>query len=235
MKKNKLLLRTDLRSGPKKLIRISRFFALIVLVSAITFFQNKVNAQDTPGDNTAAISLKAVNSNSTELQQKRITGRVSDAGGVALPGVNIAEKGTTNGAITDSNGNFAISVSSSASILSISFIGYSTQEVLVGDKSTVDIILQEALSALDEVVVIGYGTQKRTTLTGAVSVVKGDVVGKASVANVTNSMAGQVAGIISRQQGGEPGSDNSIITIRGTATTGSGVPLIVIDGIVRSR
>jgi TonB-linked SusC/RagA family outer membrane protein len=235
MKKTKFLLQTDFRSGPGKLIRISRFFAVITLIAAITFFLNKVNAQDTPGDNTAVSNFNSLNSNNTELQQKRLTGRVTDAGGIALPGVNVAEKGTANGAITDANGNFAISVASAASTLSISFIGYSTQELVVGDKSTIDVILKEALSALDEVVVVGYGTQKRTTLTGSVSVVKGDVISKATVANVTNSMAGQIAGVITRQQGGEPGSDNSEIHIRGIGTTGSNGPLIVVNGVIRNN
>ena len=239
MKKSKQLSQNDFRSGPGILIRISRFFTLLILVGAFTFFQGNVNAQDIPGDNTgllaAVTNVSAINSNGAELQQKKITGTVLNEQGEVLIGATVKVEGTTLGAITDVNGKFSLDVSDPNATLSVSFIGYIAQKVSIAGKTTIDIIMVATVASLDEVVVVGYGTQKRTTLSGSVSVVKGDVVSKIPVANVTNAMAGQIAGVLSRQQGGQPGSDNSEISIRGIATTGSAVPLIVIDGIVRSR
>jgi TonB-linked SusC/RagA family outer membrane protein len=144
--------------------------------------------------------------------------------------------GTTIGVLTDPNGKFALDVPDPNAKINFSFIGFVTQQVSLAGRNitTIDVNLVPTVESLEEVVVIGYGTQKRTTLTGAVSSVKGDVVAKIPVPNVSNAMAGQIAGVISRQQSGEPGSDNAEFYIRGVATTGSGVPLIVIDGIVRS-
>ncbi len=104
-----------------------------------------------------------------DLQQKRITGRVTDATGEALPGVNILEKGTINGAISDADGRYALSVAGPSPVLNFSFIGYITQEVAVGAQTTIDVVLAEAVSALDEIVVVGYSTQARKSLTGSVS------------------------------------------------------------------
>ncbi len=239
MKKSKQLLQTDFRSGPGKLIRISRFFTLLTLVGAITFFQGKVNAQDIPvyknGLLATVTNVSTINNNGTELQQNKITGTVMNELGEALIGATVKVEGTSLGAITDVNGKFSLDVSDPNATLIISFIGYVTQNVPLAGKITIDITLVSKEKSLDEVIVVGYGTQRKTTLTGSVSAVKGSVVSRIPVSNVTNAMSGQVAGVLSRQQGGQPGSDDSEISIRGIATTGSSVPLIVIDGIVRSR
>ena len=239
MKKTKLLLRTNLMSDLGKLIRIPRFFTLLILVGAITFFQSKVNAQGIPGDNigplAAVTNVSTINNNGTALQQKKITGTVLNERGEPLIGATVKVEGTSLGAITDAGGKFSLDVPDPNATLTVSFIGYVTQQLSIAGKTTLDFSLVPTVESLNEVVVIGYGTQKKTTLTGSVSAIKGDVVSKIPVANVTNALAGQVAGVISRQQGGQPGSDNSEISIRGIATTGSAVPLIVIDGIVRSH
>ena len=96
-----------------------------------------------------------------DLQQKKVSGKITDANGTALAGVNVLEKGTLNGAISDQNGVYTVNLSTANSILTFSFIGYSTMEVPVGTQSVVDIILKEALSALDEIVVVGYSTQAK--------------------------------------------------------------------------
>jgi hypothetical protein len=103
-----------------------------------------------------------------DLQQKRITGKVTDAAGEALPGVNILEKGTINGAISDADGNFAVTLTAANPVLNFSFIGYITQEVVVGSQTVINVTLAEALSALDEIVVVGYSTQARKSLQGSV-------------------------------------------------------------------
>jgi TonB-linked SusC/RagA family outer membrane protein len=239
MKKSKQLSQNDFRSRTGISVRVSRFFTLLILVGAIAFFQGNVNAQDIPGDNTgllaAVTNVSTINSNSAAVQQKKITGTVVDEKGEALIGATVKVEGTSLGALTDVNGKFSLDVADPNATLSVSFIGYVAQQVSVAGKTTIDIILVPTIASLDEVVVVGYGTQKKTTLTGSVSAVKGDVVSKVHVPNITNALGGQVAGVISRQQGGQPGSDNSVINIRGVATSGSSVPLIVIDGIVRSR
>ncbi|MBK7133985.1 MAG: TonB-dependent receptor [Bacteroidales bacterium] len=171
----------------------------------------------------------AGNVSANDLQQKRITGRVTDGGGSALPGVNIAEKGTANGAITDVNGNFAISVASPASILSISFIGYSTQEVVVGDRTTIDIVLKESVSALDEIVVVGYSTQTRKSLTGSVSTVNAAALSESSAVNPMQRLQGKVAGVTILNQH-TPG-EGATIRIRGMTTINDANPLYVVDGV----
>ncbi|OFY66063.1 MAG: SusC/RagA family TonB-linked outer membrane protein, partial [Bacteroidetes bacterium RBG_13_42_15] len=238
MKKTKLLLRADSKAGPGELIRISRFFILLALVGAISFFQSKVYAQDMPVDNTgplAVITGLTTNNTDAELQQKRITGTVLSEQGEPLAGATVLITGTTLGALTDANGKFELDVPDPNASITISFIGYVTQQVALEGRTSIDISLVPAIESIQEVVVVGYGTQKRASITGSISSVKGDAIAKIPVANVTNAMAGQVSGIITRQQGGEPGSDNVEIYVRGVATTGSGVPLVVIDGIVRSR
>jgi TonB-dependent SusC/RagA subfamily outer membrane receptor len=239
MKKTKLLLRTDLRSGPGKLIRISRIFALLALVGAISFFQSKVNAQDMPSVNTgplaAVTNVSTTNNAITDLQQRKITGTVLNELGDALIGATVQVEGTTVGTLTDASGKFSLDVSDPNAIVSISFIGYIAQRVSLAGKTTFTVSLVPTVTSIQEVVVVGYGTQKRVSITGSVSVVKGDVVAKIPVANISNAMAGQIAGVLTRQQGGEPGSDNSEIHIRGIATTGANSPLIVVNGVIRNN
>lgn len=239
MKKTKRLLWTDFRSGPGKLIRIPSFFTLLILVGAIILFQSEVTAQAIPGDNAGPLAsvtnLSTINNNGAALQQNKITGTVLNDRGEPLIGATVKIEGTTLGAITDVDGKFSLNVSDPKATLSVSFIGYVSQQIPLAGKTTIDITLVPTVESLQEVIVIGYGTQKRASITGSVSAVKGDVVSKIPVANVTNALSGQISGVLSRQNGGEPGSDNSDIFIRGVATTGSAVPLIVIDGIIRSR
>jgi hypothetical protein len=107
----------------------------------------------------------------TAFAQKRVSGKVVDAGGESVIGANVMEKGTGNGSITDVDGNFILNVQSSNAVLQISFIGYVTQEIAVGNQSVINVTLLEDLQALEEVVVVGYGTQKKVNLSGAVSTV----------------------------------------------------------------
>jgi len=144
---------------------------------------------------TAPNLLAAGTASTNDLQQKRITGKVVDAEGNALGGVNVLEKGTLNGAITDANGSFSVNVASSSSILTLSFIGFSTQEVTVGDQTSLTITLKQALSALDEIVVVGYSTQTRKSLTGSVSTVGGAALQESAATNPITRLQGKVAGV----------------------------------------
>lgn len=162
---------------------------------------------------------------------QRVTGKVTDEIGVGMPGVNVTEKGTTNGAVTDVDGNYSLSVTNSGSVLVFSFVGYLPQEVTVGSQTIINVALEPDASTLEEVVVVGYGTQKKVTVTGAVTAIKGEEIIKSPAVNVTNSIAGRMAGVIAVNRSGEPGYDGSGIRIRGTNTLGNTDALVVIDGV----
>lgn len=167
----------------------------------------------------------------TVLQQKAISGKVVDSKGESIIGANIMEKGTSNGTITDFEGKFSLNVSAKGVIV-ISYIGYKSVEIPIAQiKSGGKITLKEDTEIMDEVVVVGYGTQKKATLTGSVSQVGGEDLKKVAAANLTNTLAGKTAGIIANTRSGEPGEDNADILIRGKGTLGSTSPLIVVDGI----
>jgi len=161
------------------------------------------------------------------IQEKKVTGIVTDEDGLPIPGVNVVVKGTTIGVITDGDGKFELTVPSDDAILAFSFIGFVTQELPLNGKSSVSVILRDDIIGLEEVVAVGYGVQKRINMTGSVAAVKGDELKTVNVANVSNSIGGQVSGIITRQTSGEPGNDAAEIYVRGTK------PLVLVDGIQR--
>ena len=140
------------------------------------------------------------------------------------------EVGTTNGTVTDLDGNFTLNVRSGAT-LRISYIGYLTQEVLTGNKDFIDIVLKEDNELLDEVVIVGYGTQKKATLSGSVTSVGGEKLVQAPVTNVSQSLAGRLPGVVAVANTSEPGYDDVTITIRGVNTFGNSAPLVVVDGV----
>ncbi|MBT30531.1 MAG: SusC/RagA family TonB-linked outer membrane protein [Thalassobius sp.] len=162
--------------------------------------------------------------------QENITGQVLAEDGEPLPGVSIIIKGTSTGTTTDFDGNFKIAATSEA-ILQFSYIGYTPQEVTVGSQTNIQITLQPDVEQLDEIVVVGYGQQKKETLTGSISQVKGKDIVKSPQANVSNSLSGRFSGVIANNSSGEPGYDDSNIYIRGIATTGNTDVLVVIDGV----
>ncbi len=163
--------------------------------------------------------------------KKQITGRVVDAQGEAIIGANIIEVGTTNGTVTDLDGNFSLSVEPDATIR-ISYIGYLEQNINTAGRASFDIILLEDTQSLEEVVVIGYGTQKKATVTGAISSIKSDVLVQTPVSNISKALVGRMSGLIANQFDSEPGRDQATIRIRGRGTfTGSADPLVLVDGV----
>jgi TonB-linked SusC/RagA family outer membrane protein len=163
-------------------------------------------------------------------QQQAVKGVITDTNGESVIGASVHEKGTTNGTITDVDGNFSLSVSPEATLV-ISYIGYRTQEVPAMFNRTITITLEEAAETLEEVVVVGYGVQKKATLSGSVTSVKGDDIVKAPVMNVSNSLAGRMPGVIAISNNSEPGYDGATLRIRGVNTFGDSAPLIVVDGV----
>ncbi len=166
---------------------------------------------------------------SDEMQQRRVTGKITDADGEPLVGVNILEKGTINGAISDAGGNFAINVASASSVLTFSFIGFVTQEATVGSQTTINIVLRQLVSALDEIIVVGYSTQARKSLTGSVSTVNAAVIAESAAVNPLQRIQGKVAGVTIMNQH-TPG-EGATIRIRGMTTINDASPLYVVDGV----
>ena len=161
------------------------------------------------------------------LQAIAVTGRVTSSDDPdGLPGVNVIVKGTTQGTVTDIDGNYKIDVPSGESALVFSSVGYQKEEVAVGNRTVIDMVLSPDIKALQEIVVVGYGEQKKVTLTGSVGSIKSEDLTLRPVANTTELLQGQVAGLITRQTSGLPGADGTTLSIRGYGT-----PLILIDGI----
>lgn len=165
-------------------------------------------------------------------KESKISGTVSDDAGGPVTGASIQIKGTVKGTSTDVNGKYSISFVGDEATLVISSVGYISQEKQVGkSQSVVDVQLKTDVRSLNEVVVVGYGTQKKVTLTGSVSDVKGSEMLKSPQPNISNSLAGRFSGFVANNRSGEPGYDGSSFSIRGLATTGNNDVLIVVDGI----
>ncbi len=163
------------------------------------------------------------------LAQQRVTGRVT-TGDSALSGVSVVIKNTSTGTTTDASGAFSINASPNATLV-FSSIGFTDQEIKVGNQSAINVSMSNSVNQINDVVVVGYGTQKKATVTGSISVVKGSDLVKSPQPNLSNSLAGRASGIILNNRAGEPGYDGSSIYIRGLATTGSNDVLIVVDGV----
>lgn len=169
------------------------------------------------------------------LAQHTVTGKVSDESGEALPGVNIILKGSATGQVTDINGAYSINVPETDAVLVFSFVGYISQEIAVGNRTVVDVVLAQDTKALEEVVVVGYGTQKRVNLTGSVATVGGNTLVERPATNAANLLQGRVTGLQVIQPTGSPGRDDPQFQIRGLGSFGaSSSPLVLVDGLVGS-
>ncbi|HUV00560.1 MAG TPA: TonB-dependent receptor [Bacteroidales bacterium] len=176
-------------------------------------------------------SLLAIASGA-ELQQKRVTGTVTDMDGTPLPGVNVVVTGTTQGAMTDIDGKYSIEVPQGARSLTFSFIGMESQEITIGTSTQINVTMAESAIGLDEVVVIGYGTQKKVNLTGAVSAVKfDDAINNRPITNASQALGGNATGIWVSQNSGQPGKDQVQLRVRGWGTLNNSEPLVIIDEV----
>ena len=170
----------------------------------------------------------------TKITQNTINGTVSDKNGAPLPGANILEKGTTNGAQTDFNGNFSIDVTDENASLVISYLGFKTAEIAVNGQTTLAITLDEDAAGLDAVVVVGYGTTAKKDVTGAISSIKGEDFKNQPVTGLDKALQGRIAGLQVVRNGGAPGGSTSI-RIRGTGTVNNSDPLYIVDGVPTSN
>lgn len=184
-----------------------------------------------PNVNMAAVEETSANQDwiAESMQQKKVTGTVLDKSGAPIIGANVLVKGTTNGTITDMEGRFSLEVPENAT-LQISYIGYRTQDLIVGNQTSLSVKLLEDTEALDEVVVVAYGTQKARSVTGAMSKLKADELADMPVSQIGEKLQGKFSGVQINQANGEP-NGGLTIRIRGAASiNGGNEPLIVIDG-----
>ena len=169
-----------------------------------------------------------------QAQDLSVSGQVVDANsGQTLPGVNITVQGTTQGTTTNAEGTYEITVPSDATLI-FSFIGFQKMEVPVEGRSTVDVELQESTAALDEVVVVGFGTQRRADVTGAVSSVSASELEEQPLTNTELGLQGLTPGLTVQYEGGQPGEEEAVTRIRGTGTLNNANPLILVDGVEQS-
>lgn len=178
-------------------------------------------------EDNAILSKQQVN----QGVKKTVKGVVKDKNGETIIGANVVVKGTTVGVITDFDGNFTLEVPSDA-ILQVSYIGYVSQEIAVKGKDFFNIELASDTEVLDEVVVVGYGVQKKSSLTGSVATVSTDKLKKSSASNLSNALVGRMPGLIATSSSGEPGSGSKLL-IRGQGTWNNSDPLVIVDGVER--
>lgn len=180
------------------------------------------------------IVLSASKESSVTQQQKFISGKITDSSGVALPGVSVVVKGTTTGSITDANGNYSLTNIPSDATLSFSFIGMKSQEITIGNKTTINVVMEEETVGIEEVVAVGYGTHKKVNLTGSVGTITSEGLQARPVQNAIQMLQGLIPGLNITQSTGGSMEDSPSINIRGVATIGqgsTGSPLILIDGM----
>jgi TonB-linked SusC/RagA family outer membrane protein len=209
-----------------------------------SIFENGKNATPTPGDGQpvdvdstgaaregdthAAVATPAINRSVASL---RISGVVTDETGTGMPGVNVLEKGTSNGATTDVNGNYALEVSSGSAVLSISFVGYLPAEEAVGGRTEINVQLTPDITTLLEVVVVGYGTARKADVTGAVATVKQEIFENRPLNNSYDAIQGTLPGVTITRASGQPGNQGYTMQVRGYSSMNGNAPLVLIDGI----
>ena len=176
-----------------------------------------------------------------DARQKSVSGKVVDENGAPLPGVTVVVKGTTVGVVTDIDGNYNLTVPDNANVLSFSFVGMRTQEITIGNQTTINITLEAETIGLDEVIAVGYATQKKANVVGSVASVSGEKIESVPAADISNAISGRMPGSIIMQGSGEPGQNEARILVRGRSTLGDpddedrdialSAPLVVVDGI----
>ncbi len=174
-------------------------------------------------------------SNSVLQQNKEITGTITDNDGKPIPGASILVKGTTIATISTGEGEFKLAVPANATTLMVTFIGMKSQEIDITKKTKVKVILMEETVTVDEVVVVGYGTQKKATVVGSLTTISTEDLKQSPTTNLSNALAGRLSGmIVTQYSGGEPGVDQSTLLVRGASTLGNKNPIVIVDGIERN-
>ena len=179
---------------------------------------------------------KEIKSEKVTLDQKTVSGKVTDADGQPLPGVAVVVKGTTIGVVTDTDGNYTLPNIANDAVVVFSFVGMISQEIIAAGQSAINVSLLADTIGIEEIVTIGYGVQKKTTVTGSISTIKGEELANIPVPNIAHAMAGKLAGVsMNYAAGSQPGMGNPDIHVRGIVTTGNNSPLVIVDGIKRNN
>jgi TonB-linked SusC/RagA family outer membrane protein len=179
---------------------------------------------------TSHVSTITAQNTSTQQKKESISGNVKDTKGESLIGVSVKIKGSSLGTITDADGKFVLKNVPSSATLEFSYIGMNPIEVAVGNRTSINVTLEEKTVGMNEVVVVGYGTQKKVNLTGSVSNVRMDDMDSRPLTNASLALQGTAAGVYALQSSGKPGDDKAVIDIRGVGTFGDNSPLVIIDG-----
>ncbi|WP_375582407.1 SusC/RagA family TonB-linked outer membrane protein [Cyclobacterium xiamenense] len=212
----------------------NKTMVLLVAIQLLTIYSTKSRAHSATLDAFGIHSTYHIVA--APFQQRAdvtVTGTVSDQSGEPIPGATISLPGTTIGTATDLDGKYALTVPEGSEIV-VSFIGFESQRINIGARSIINVTLTEATSSLDEVVVVGFGTQKRANVTGAVSTVAGEDIARRPVLNTAAALQGTTPGLSIQNNGGAPGNESTSIRIRGVGTLNNANPLILIDGVEQS-
>jgi TonB-linked SusC/RagA family outer membrane protein len=220
MKKNELF---DFFHPWRKTLKALLVMKIILFLTCV--FTINLHAADYPEGTKMSIKI---------AQQAVVTGKVTDASGEPLPAATVTVKGSTTGTVTNLEGEYDIVVDDPSAVLVFSYVGYITQEIAVGDQTEINVSMAEDYLGLDEVVVVGYGTQKKSELTNAVVQTSGDAIKKTPAVSLSNSLAGRLAGLFVNQTNAEPGFDDAQIFVRGFNTYRNNSALIVIDGVANA-
>ncbi len=232
MKEKRFRTRIDCQqSSLKKLLRTLKIIIILLLCTSVNLL-----AKSTPSKTehiSPDLNRSTIENSFSAPEKKIIRGKILDSKGVPLPGATVVIVGTTNGSVTDASGYYTLEANT-GDILRFSFIGYKIQEVTVGEKTAIDVILQEDVTMLDEAVVVGMGKQRKASVIGSISTISVEDL-KIPSRSLTNALSGRMAGAVIVQRSGEPGNDDASFWIRGISTFGSNrTPLILVDGVERS-
>ena len=238
----------------KKVLLFMRLpiLALLICFPAVAeaTYPNSVNTKDKGDRFNESIELKQASDITAVLDEKKafkkddsrtnqqpetrkVTGTVKDENGIPLPGATVFVKNTSIGAATDFSGKFTIDVPLESEVLVISFVGYIPEEVALQGISDIQVVLKEQVLGIDEVVVVGYGVQKKESSVGAISQVEGEELTKAGASSLSNALTGQLSGVVTVQNSGQPGADAASVYIRGISTWDDNTPLVLVDGVER--
>jgi len=208
---------------------MTRLCVLIFACAVTLFTAGNLNASAWTSWNTDYVPAAG-----DDQQQFTVSGTVTDAStGEPMAGVTVLVKGTSTGKLTDASGKFTLTLPSRDAVIIFSFIGYTTQEVNVTAGATLNIRLVTEEQKIDEIVVVGYGTQKKESVVGAITQVSNATLMQAGAATITNAIAGKLSGVLTIQQRGEPGNNTAEIYVRGVSSWNGSAPLVLVDGVER--
>ncbi len=219
------------KSVADKNLKVNLSYKNEALNTVLAEITNQVNLHFNRENNTIAISISPKQSTIPSNKPRKITGTIVDDNGDPIVGANIMVKNTSNGTITDIDGNYSLEACGE-DVLHITYIGYLAQDVKVGNNEKVNIRLKEDTQTLEEVVVVGYGVQKKTNLSGAVSKASSEIIEAKPATNLISALQGEIPGLLIQRASGQPGNEAFDLNVRGASSTNGGnAPLVLIDGI----